>query len=145
MLIKIIAIGKIKDRALAAKCQTYLRRLGAYGKVELVELPDSDVSGEGAAVLRELSRDRVCSFWVLSEEGREFSSIELSRRLADCDRKLVFLVGGPYGIADEVKRTAECLWSLSKLTFPHEIARLLLCEQLYRAMNLAHGGAYHHQ
>ena len=144
MLIKIIVIGKLKDTALAAKCETYLKRLRAYGKVELVELPDSNVAKEAQAILKELERDRVRCFWVLTEEGQEFTSHQLSERLSACDRKLVFLIGGPYGIAPEVKTASDCLWSLSKLTFPHEIARLLLCEQLYRAANLASGGSYHH-
>ena len=65
-------------------------------------------------------------------------------RLPSIDRKIVFIVGGPYGVAAEIKQRADWIWSLSKMTFPHEIARLLLCEQLYRAWNLANGGSYHH-
>ena len=144
MLMKLILVGKMKDKALDAKCAEYLKRLRAYGKVEVVELADSNVENEAKAIARELERDRVRDFIVLTEEGKEFTSVQLSERLCTSDRKLVFLIGGPYGIAPEIKAQAQTLWSLSKLTFPHEIARLLLCEQLYRAMNIAQGGSYHH-
>ena len=144
MFVKLILIGKLKDRNLDALCREYLRRLGAYGKVEYLELPDSDPAGEAKLILKELEKERNAEIVVLGEEGKEFTSIALSARLSAIDRKIVFIVGGPYGIDPQVKQRANWLWSLSKLTFPHEIARLLLCEQLYRAANLAHGGAYHH-
>ena len=144
MLVKLILIGKLKDRSWETHCREYLRRLGAYGKVEYVELPDSDPQNEAKLIRRELERDRNAEVVVLGEEGREYTSIELARRLPSIDRKIVFIVGGPYGVAAEIKQRADWIWSLSKMTFPHEIARLLLCEQLYRAWNLANGGSYHH-
>lgn len=142
---KLILIGKLKDRSLQSKCDEYLKRLRHYGKLEVVELADAGIENEGKAILKELEKDRVRDFIVLTEEGKEFTSCQLSARLASSDKKLVFLIGGPYGIAPEVKIAANTLWSLSKLTFPHEIARLLLCEQLFRAMNIANGGSYHHE
>ncbi|MBQ4314189.1 MAG: 23S rRNA (pseudouridine(1915)-N(3))-methyltransferase RlmH [Lentisphaeria bacterium] len=145
MLMKLIFIGKLKDRAIQSKCEEYIKRLRHYAKLEIVELSDSGVESEGKAILRELEKERVRDFIVLTEEGREFTSCQLSERLASSDRKLVFLIGGPYGIAPEVKAAANTLLSLSKLTFPHEIARLLLCEQLFRAVNIANGGSYHHE
>ncbi|MBO5643829.1 MAG: 23S rRNA (pseudouridine(1915)-N(3))-methyltransferase RlmH [Lentisphaeria bacterium] len=145
MLMKLILVGKLKDKMILSKCEEYLKRLRHYGKLEVVELADSGIESEGKAILKELERDRVRDFIVLTEEGKEYSSVQLSNRLVSSDKKLVFLIGGPYGIAPEVKAAADTLWSLSKLTFPHEIARLLLCEQLFRAMNIANGGAYHHE
>ena len=145
MLMKLILIGRLKDKAIQGKCEEYLKRLRHYGKLEIVELADSGVESEGKAILKEFERDRVRDFIVLTEEGKEYTSTQLSARLASSDRKLVFLIGGPYGISPEVKAAANTLWSLSKLTFPHEIARLLLCEQLFRAMNIANGGSYHHE
>ena len=145
MLMKLILIGRLKDKAIQGKCEEYLKRLRHYGKLEIVELADSGVESEGKAILKELERDRVRDFIVLTEEGKEYTSTQLSARLASSDRKLIFLIGGPYGISPEVKAAANTLWSLSKLTFPHEIARLLLCEQLFRAMNIANGGSYHHE
>ena len=144
MLVKLVLIGKLKDRSWEAHCQEYLRRLGAYGKVEYVELPDSNPENEAKLITRELERDRGAEVVVLGEEGKEYTSIELSQKIPSVNRKIVFIVGGPYGVDPEIKQRADWIWSLSKMTFPHEIARLLLCEQLYRAYNLAHGGGYHH-
>ncbi len=144
MLIKLILIGKLKDRSWEAHCQEYLRRLGAYGKVEYVELPDSNPEAEAKLISRELDRDKGAEVVVLGEEGKEYTSIELANKIPAVNRKIVFIIGGPYGVDPEIKQRADWIWSLSKMTFPHEIARLLLCEQLYRAYNLAHGGSYHH-
>lgn len=144
MLVKLILIGKLKDRSWEAHCQEYLRRLGAYGKVEYVELPDSTPEAEAKLISRELDRDKGAEVVVLGEEGKEYTSIELANKIPAVNRKIVFIIGGPYGVDPEIKQRADWIWSLSKMTFPHEIARLLLCEQLYRAYNLAHGGSYHH-
>ena len=143
-IIKLIAVGKMRDRAFDAHCQEYLTRLKAYGKCEVVILPDSNVDNEGKAMLRELEKDRGAMVIVLTEEGKEFTTGEFSAFLEKIDRKTVFIIGGPYGIAPEVKARAGKLWALSKLTFTHEMARLLCLEQVYRALNLLNGGAYHH-
>lgn len=144
MLFKIILVGKPKDKLISGRIEEYSKRLNAYGKLETVYLPDSTQSGECAAILRELDKERNAAIWVLDETGREFTSPELGRRFAALDCKAVFVVGGAFGLTDEVRSRADVLWSLSKLTFPHEIAALLLFEQLYRAENIAHGGKYHH-
>ncbi len=144
MLLKLIVVGKIREKGLLERCEEYRKRLGGYGKFEAVELADSTVEGEGAAILRELEKERSAAVIVLTEEGREFTSVAFSQYLQRLDRKVVLVIGGPFGLAPEVKRRADLLWSLSKLTFPHEIARLLCMEQLYRACNIARGGSYHH-
>lgn len=144
MLIKIIVVGKPKDKVLGTKSAEFLSRCGAYGKIECVELPDSDVAKEGKALLKELDKEKNSFLFVLSEEGKLFSTAQFAQRIAAVDRKIVFIIGGPFGIAPEVKAQADILWSLSPLTFTHEMARFLLCEQLYRALNFNAGGAYHH-
>jgi len=144
MLLKLIVIGKLKDRAYQERCADFFRRLGAYGKAECSELPDSDVAGEGKAILRELDKERNSEVIVLTEEGGEFTTRQLAERFRRIDRKIVLVIGGPYGLAPEVKSRADWLLALSKLTFTHELARLICCEQLYRVFNLLHGGAYHH-
>ena len=143
-LVKLIAIGKMRDKLFDSRCQEFLTRLHAYGKCEVVILPDSDVRNEGKAMLRELEKDRGAMVVVLTEEGREFTTREFADFLGKIDRKIVFIIGGPYGIAPEVKAAAARLWALSKLTFTHEMARLIFLEQLYRGLNLLNGGAYHH-
>ncbi len=141
---KLVAVGRMRDKFCEKQCSEFLSRAGAYGKCECVIVPDSDVAGEGKAILRELDKERNALVVVLSEEGREFTTAEFSAYLGRADRKIVFVIGGPFGLAPEVKQRAGLLWSLSKLTFTHEMARFLFCEQLYRALNLLNGGAYHH-
>lgn len=144
MLIKIIAVGRMKERALAELTAGFQKRLGAYAKVEMVEIADSNIAGEGAAILRELDREKHSRIIAMAEEGKEFTTGDFAARLAACDSKVVFIIGGPFGLAPEVKAKAGELLALSKMTFTHEMARFLLLEQLYRALNLNAGGRYHH-
>ncbi len=143
MLIKVLVVGKLKDRAMQARCDEFAKWLSPYVKLEVQELPDSTVAKEGQALLKALERDRGAAVVVLSEEGREFTSVGFAEVLGRYDRKVIFIIGGPYGLAPEVKQRADLLWSLSKLTFTHELARLLLFEQLFRGVNILHGGSYH--
>lgn len=143
MLIKLVLVGRLKDRAMQTRCDEFAKWLSPYAKLEVVELPDSTVAKEGLAILKSLERERNAAVVVLSEEGREFTSVQFAEKLGSYDRKIVFVIGGPYGLAPEVKQRADLLWSLSKLTFTHELARLLLFEQLFRATNILHGGSYH--
>lgn len=143
MLIKVLVIGRLKDRAIQARCDEFAKWLGPYAKLEVQELPDSNVAKEGQAILKALERDRGAALVALSEEGKEFTSVKFAEVLGKFDRKVVFVIGGPYGLAPEIRVKADLLWSLSRLTFTHELARLLLFEQLFRAVNILHGGSYH--
>jgi len=145
MLLDIVAVGRMRSRELAALSSEFAKRLGAYARLKLSELADSDVAGEGKAICRELDRARGAKVVVLSEEGRLFSTSDFAGFLKKCDTRVVFVVGGPFGLAPEVKARADLIWSLSPLTFTHEMARLLLLEQLYRASNFNAGGNYHHR
>ncbi len=142
MLIKLLVVGRLKDKGLQARCSEYIKWLGNYAKVELVELTDSTVEREGDALLKALEKERGVVV-VLTEEGKEFSSEGFAQWLGSQNSKVTFIIGGPYGIAPAVKSRATLLWSLSKLTFTHEMARFLLTEQLFRAGNILHGGKYH--
>lgn len=142
MLIKIIAVGKIKDRGLQNKIAEFTKWVSRYAKLEIIELRDSNVEKEGTAILKSLGKDKAFVF-ALSEEGKEFTSNKFSKKLAGIDQKLVFIIGGPFGLAPEVKQRADCLFSLSQMTFTHEMARLFLLEQIYRAIDIARGGKYH--
>ena len=143
LLIKTILIGKLKDRAFQVRCDEYAKWLSPYAKLDVRILPDSTVAEEGKAILRELEKERTSYVVVLSEEGKEFTTGQFAAQLARLDRKVVFIIGGPYGLDYSVKKRADLLWSLSPLTFTHEIARLLLFEQLFRCLNLNAGGHYH--
>lgn len=143
MLIKVLVVGRLKDRAIQARCDEFAKWLGPYAKLEVQELPDSNVAKEGQAILKALEQDRGAALVALSEEGKEFTSVKFAEVLGKFDRKVVFVIGGPYGLAPEIRAKADLLWSLSRLTFTHELARLLLFEQLFRAVNILHGGSYH--
>ena len=143
MLIKVLVVGRLKDLAIQARCDEFAKWLGPYAKLEVQELPDSNVAKEGQAILKALERDRGAALVALSEEGKEFTSVKFAEVLGKFDRKVVFVIGGPYGLAPEIRVKADLLWSLSRLTFTHELARLLLFEQLFRAVNILHGGSYH--
>ncbi|MCI5778385.1 MAG: 23S rRNA (pseudouridine(1915)-N(3))-methyltransferase RlmH [Lentisphaeria bacterium] len=144
-VVKLVAVGRMRDRTLAGLCDEFLTRSGAYGRCECIVVPDSDVAGEGRAILRELAKERNALTVALDETGREFSTAEFAEFLERADRKIVFVIGGPFGLSPEVKAHVSLLWALSKLTFTHELARLLFCEQLYRGLNLLNGGSYHHR
>ena len=145
MLLDVIAVGKVRSRELSALAAEFAKRLGAYARLKVTELADSDVAGEGKAICRELDRVRGAKVVVLTEEGKLFTTAAFAAFLKSCDTRVVFVVGGPFGLAPEVKAKADLLWSLSPLTFTHEMARLLLFEQLYRASNFNAGGSYHHR
>lgn len=143
MRFRIIAVGKLKEKAFEAKCAEFIKWLGPFAPVELTEIPDGGAEKEARDILRALDRERNAMIVVMSEEGKLFRSTEIAAKLGEADRKVVFVIGGPDGLAPEVKARAELLWSLSPLTFTHELARLLLLEQLYRASSILRGGKYH--
>lgn len=141
--IDILCVGKLKDRAFESRCQEYLKWLSPYAKIRLTELPDSDKARENAALLRHLEKVEG-TIIVLSEDGETFTSRGFAAKLAGYSTgQMTFVIGGPEGLLSEVKRRGSLLWSLSPLTFTHELARLLLCEQLFRAVNILRGGRYH--
>ena len=142
MLIKIITVGRIKDRGLQSKIAEFSKWISRYAKLEVVELRDSNIEQEGEGILKSLAKDKAYVF-ALSEEGGEFTSKEFSAKLNGIDQKMVFIIGGPLGLSPMVKERADSLLSLSKMTFTHEMARLFLLEQIYRAIDIAKGGKYH--
>ncbi len=142
MLIKVIAVGRLRDRHWSSKADEFAKWLSPYAKLEVVELKDAGKEREAELILQQL-RDEKGYIIILSEDGAEVTSPELADRLSAIDRKIVFVIGGPDGLTSAVKQRAHWLWALSKLTFTHEMARVLLFEQLYRAGSIARGGKYH--
>ncbi|TVP76816.1 MAG: 23S rRNA (pseudouridine(1915)-N(3))-methyltransferase RlmH [Puniceicoccaceae bacterium] len=141
----IIAVGKMKNRSLGALCADFGQRLNRQGHFECIELKDSDVESEGQRILEVLAKRGESRIYALGEEGATCGSRQLADSLyALQGRPACFIVGGAYGLSDVVKARADVLWSLSPLTFTHEIARMLLCEQLYRAVSIQTGSKYHH-
>ncbi|MEO1181804.1 MAG: 23S rRNA (pseudouridine(1915)-N(3))-methyltransferase RlmH [Cyanobacteria bacterium J06636_28] len=137
--VKIIAVGKVKKGWLKDGISLYAQRLP---EVELLEIKDSDPETEARKVLESLKTyDKLV---VLSEDGRHFDSVMFGHWLGqEASGTLVFFIGGPIGVSQRLKQTAHQILSLSAMTFPHEVARLLLLEQLYRGKTILQGGSYH--
>ena len=143
MLLKVLVIGKLKDKNFQSRIVEYSKWLTQNNKIEIVELPDSTKEKENELLLKHIEKENHAYIVALSEDGREQTSRELAAKLGAIQQKIVFIIGGPYGLTPEVKAKADFLWSLSKLTFTHEFARLILLEQLFRASNIQMGGSYH--
>lgn len=152
MPIKILAVGKKHEAWVAEGVERYQKRLRSPFSVEWVLLPHSSLEGDRARQEeseRILSRLSVDEYVVLLDErGKMIDSPQLLELLAgqlDTSRTVVLIIGGAYGVTNEVHQRASYAWSLSPLVFPHQLVRLLLIEQLYRAQQIRLGGSYHHE
>lgn len=157
MNINVITVGKLKEAYLRDACAEYVKRLGAYCKIKVTELaesrlPDSPsdkeiavaLENEGKAILSAASHGAIIAMCI---EGSQFSSEEFSARLdkmgVDGIGTVNIIIGSSFGLSDNVKKAADIRMSMSKMTFPHQLARVMLLEQLYRAMSISKGGKYH--
>lgn len=154
----LILVGKTTDQHITAMIEDYLVRLSHYNiGMSVAVVPDlkstkkmsRDVqkSTEGAAILKLIQpSDHVV---LLDEHGKEFSSLSFSgwmnSKMNTVGKRLVFVVGGPYGFSDNVYARANEKLSLSKMTFSHQMIRLIFVEQLYRALTILKGEPYHHE
>lgn len=144
-MIKIICIGKIKEKYLTDGINDYLKRLTKYHKVELIELKDSDIKKEKEEILKVLNKD---SYIIsLAIEGKEYKTTELFEKidnlLTNGKSNITFIIGGSNGIDEEIKNISNELLSFSKLTFPHGLFRLILLEQIYRIFKIQNNETYH--
>lgn len=141
-----ISVGKKNDSGIADAVLDYTKRIERYFKVEWKIIPTSDKEKEGENILKLIQSDDFVI--VLDEVGRELNTIELSafveKRMLASDSRIVFIIGGAYGMHDPILHRANFTWSLSKLTFPHQLVRLLLVEALYRAISVLKKEPYHH-
>ena len=140
--IKVISVGRIKDASLRGKIEDYIHRTTHDAKIEVVEIRDAGPEMESRK-LQEILQKEQGYIVALTEEGRQFDSVHFAHHLEKISRRIIFVIGGPFGLSPEVKRLSHELLSLSKMTFPHEIARMLLMEQLYRAVSIIKNRAYH--
>lgn len=141
----ILAVGRLKNRSLSPLCEEFSKRIGRVGHFQLVEVKEARPEREGERVLRALKKRPAAKIIALAEEGRTRTSPVLAEELrAIQGRPAIFVVGGPHGLDPRVKEAADDLLSLSPMTFPHDIARMLLYEQLYRTVSITFGGNYHH-
>ncbi len=158
MNISIITVGKLKEKYLTNGINEYIKRLGPYAKVEVIEVPDEKApeqlseaqmiqvkEKEGERLLAKVSQDTFVI--ALAIDGEMWSSERLAKeidKLATYGRsKVAFMIGGSLGLSAAVLQRADCKLSFSKMTFPHQLMRLILVEQVYRAFRINRGEPYH--
>ena len=138
---RIIAVGKIRKPWIQSGINLYMKRLPG---LLITEIRDSNIKKEAEIIRSSLKNGELLI--ALCEKGETFTSLTFSKRLQTiASERIVFLVGGANGICPTIKAIAHTRLSLSPLTFPHEIARLLLIEQLYRATTITKKGPYHRE
>lgn len=156
MKIVVIAVGKTSTDYISRGVDEFLKRANRYLGVELTVIPDIKASKalteeaqkqqEGRNILASLQPGDIVT--LLDERGKELTSREFSgmieRRMIQGTKRLVFVIGGPYGFSKEVYERADSKLSLSRMTFTHEMVRLFFVEQIYRAMTIMRGEPYHH-
>ena len=157
MTVELIVIGKTDSKEVAALVEMYARRVNFYCRFAVTALPDvrntrnltvkQQRTAEGEAILRQTTDgDYVV---LLDERGEEMRSGEfaywLQKRMNSGVKRLVLVIGGPYGFSDEVYRRADAKLSLSRMTFSHQIVRAIFAEQLYRAFTILRNEPYHHE
>lgn len=157
LTIQIVCIGKLKEDYWIQACREYQKRLGAYCRIELTELSeyrlpshpsDSQIriglEKEGTDLL---ARSKGGYRVALCIEGKMLDSAELSEKIESValggQSAISFLIGGSYGLSDEVKRVSDFKLSMSPMTFPHQMARVMILEQIYRAFQIQSNGKYH--
>ena len=151
-MIRVVAVGKRHESWVAEGIERYETRLKKPFDVEWLIIAHTAFEADRARQEeseRILSRLRDDDFVVLLDErGKNIDSPTLSRILEDelsYGKQIVVIIGGAYGVDDRIHQRADMVWSLSKLVFPHQLVRLVLVEQVYRAQEIARGGAYHHE
>lgn len=158
MKIKIICVGKLKEKYLVAGIAEYLKRLQSYCKAEVYEVSDESIpdncslanemiikSKEGRKILDKIKQDDYVI--LLDVAGKEIDSVMLSKRMEDCmisgKSTIDFVIGGSLGHGQEIIDRANFRLSFSKMTFPHQLMRLILVEQIYRAFKIIKNESYH--
>ncbi len=158
MLVKIITLGKLKEKYLVAGVSEYVKRMQAYTKIELIELNDESIpdncSDAMATIIKDKEGKKVLSkikqqdyVIVLDVVGKQIDSVELSKHIEKCmiegKSTIVFVIGGSLGHGKEILQRANFSLSFSKMTFPHQLMKLILVEQVYRAFKIMKNESYH--
>lgn len=138
----LLCVGDLKDKNYRALMERYVGMIQYEARIEIREIKDSTRAKESAQLLEALDKLKGYSI-VLAEEGRQFTSRKFAEHIANVNKKIVLVIGGPDGLDDSIKKKADLLFSLSACTFTHEIARVLCAEQVYRACSILHNHKYH--
>lgn len=157
MKLALLQTGKTTDKNISAVADLYSGRIKKYTSFEIITLPDikntksmsvqEQKLKEGKRILQSVSMDDYII--LLDEKGKELRTVELSawmeKLFMQPKKRIVFMIGGPWGFSEEVYNRADFMMSLSKMTFPHQLVRLLFLEQLYRVFTVIKGEPYHHE
>ena len=142
-MIKIICVGKIKEKYLEDAIHDYLNRISKYHKIELIELPDNNINTEKDNILKKLNlKDYIIT---LEIEGIYLTSGEFATKIDKTfitHSSITFIIGGSNGLHDDIKNLANYHLSFSKLTFPHGLFRVILLEQIYRSFKILYNETY---
>ncbi len=159
LTVNVICIGKLKEKYLQMACEEYGKRLKGFCKLNIIELPeyklpsepsqsqiDKGILEEGKEILNKLRTGS--SYQIpLCIEGKLYSSEQLAEQLSHIalmgKSEVNFIIGGSFGLSPEVKQKADCKLSMSPMTFPHQLARVMILEQIYRAFQINQNGKYH--
>ena len=148
-MIKIVCVGKIKEKFLSLGIAEYLKRLSKYTKIDIVQVSDEAnaekaLKVEGEKILSKIRDDEYVI--ALDISGDSISSIDFAKKIDGVFNyysKLTFVIGGSYGLSSLVKKRSNYLLSFSKMTFPHQMFRVILLEQIYRAYKINNNESYH--
>ncbi len=158
MNITIIALGKLKEKYLRDAVDEYVKRISAYGKPDIIELnpvrlsdspSQTEIDNALAKEAEEIKKKIPNGSYVFSlcVEGKEKSSEQLAATIKDVTlngkSSIVFIIGSSFGLSPEIKKLSDCRLSFSPMTFPHQLMRVMLLEQIYRAFQINNNGKYH--
>lgn len=156
--INLVCVGKLKERYLTDASAEYVKRLSAFCRLNITEVKEyricenpsapvisKTVSEEGKSIFSAMPKKGICVSMCI--EGEKLSSDGLSdfikREINKGTEEITFVIGGSYGLSEEIKQASDLKLSMSDMTFPHQLARVMLLEQIYRAFNILNGGKYH--
>lgn len=155
MKIKIVSVGSIKEKFLKDAISEYLKRLTRFAKIEIIEVDETKIQNkseeqvkkeEGERLLKRIGQDEFV--FLLDLKGELISSEVLAQKINDLINKgispLTFVIGGTLGLSEEVRKRANFKLSISKMTFTHQMCRMIILEQIYRAFKIINNEEYHH-
>ncbi len=152
-MIKIIAVGRIKEKAQVTLIDEYLKRIKPLHKIEVIELNKSKHQDKEVEKIIEDESKRILekvkdTDWVilLDLKGQNIDSVKLSQHIEknlNTGKNIAFIIGGSHGVGESIKKRSNFMWQLSALTFPHQLVRLMLVEQIYRAFTIINKHPYH--
>ena len=150
-MIKIITVGQLKEKYLKEAVEEYKKRLSKYTNLEIIEIKDEGLVEESKAI--ELEGEKINKYLdnkdyiiTLEIEGKQMSSVEFSEKLERIqieNSNIVFIIGGSYGLSSTIKDKSNLKLSFSKMTFPHQLFRVILLEQIYRSFKIMNNEKYH--